>query len=146
MPESVVGWGVMPRSDLGPAMNPFCGLLLRVVDVGGLGGYRYVTRHGVPVVTAAADGRQTRAANELPNPADWPWWRGPLGTGISRTARPPQRWSGSEGVRWKVAVPGSGHASPIVCGDRVILATADEAEQSVSLLCYCRRDGSPLWT
>lgn len=54
----------------------------------------------------------------------WPQWRGPLGTGASPVADPPTRWSESENVRWKVAVPGRGHASPVVWGDRVYLLTA----------------------
>ncbi len=55
---------------------------------------------------------------------DWPQWRGPLGTGEAPGAEPPIRWSETENVRWKVEVPGTGHASPIVWRDQVFLATA----------------------
>ena len=55
----------------------------------------------------------------------WPQWRGPHGTGsAAATAAPPFDWSESQNVRWKTAVPGLGHSSPIVAGDRVFLTTA----------------------
>jgi outer membrane protein assembly factor BamB len=111
----------------------------------GLGAYAYVRRHAVPVIVPTAGPPRAAAAPALA-PTDWPWWRGPMRSSVSATGRPPVTWSESDAVRWKVAVPGRGHASPVVCGDRVILATADESEQVLSLLCYRRRDGALLWS
>src|SRR5688572_9164935 len=54
----------------------------------------------------------------------WPQWRGPLATGVAPHADPPLRWSETENVRWKSALPGLGHSSPVVWGDRVFLTTA----------------------
>ena len=54
----------------------------------------------------------------------WPTWRGPGAIGISTTANPPLEWSETKNVRWKVEIPGRGHSSPIVWGDRVYLTTA----------------------
>ena len=54
----------------------------------------------------------------------WPQWRGPQGTGVSRTATPPTEWSETKNVRWKVQVPGRGSATPVVWGDRLYLLTA----------------------
>ena len=54
----------------------------------------------------------------------WPQWRGPLANGVSPTARPPVHWSESNHVRWKLPLPGKGHSSPVVLGDRVIVMTA----------------------
>ncbi len=55
---------------------------------------------------------------------DWPQWRGPLGTGVAPEADPPVEWSETKNVRWKVALPGKGHSTPIVWGDRIFLTTA----------------------
>ncbi len=55
---------------------------------------------------------------------DWPQWRGPLGTGVAPNADPPVEWSETKNVRWKVALPGKGHSTPIVWGDRVFLTAA----------------------
>lgn len=61
---------------------------------------------------------------------DWPHWRGPLANGVAPHANPPLEWSESHNVRWKVAVPGRGTATPIILGDRIFLLTAIEAEGS----------------
>jgi outer membrane protein assembly factor BamB len=55
---------------------------------------------------------------------DWPQWRGPLGTGVAPHAHPPVEWSETKHIRWKTALPGKGHSTPIVWGERVFLTTA----------------------
>lgn len=55
---------------------------------------------------------------------NWPQWRGPLGTGAAADAKPPLKWSEKENVRWKTPVPGKGHSTPIVWGERIFLTTA----------------------
>ncbi len=55
---------------------------------------------------------------------DWPQWRGPIGTGFAPESDPPVEWSETKNVRWKVALPGKGHSTPIVSGDRIFLTTA----------------------
>src|SRR5262245_37883427 len=54
----------------------------------------------------------------------WPQWRGPLANGIAPLAHPPLQWSETNHVRWKIALPGKGHSSPIVFGDTVFLMMA----------------------
>ncbi len=54
----------------------------------------------------------------------WPQWRGPLGTGVAPDANPPVEWSESKNIRWKIALPGSGHSTPVVWGDRLFITTA----------------------
>jgi outer membrane protein assembly factor BamB len=54
----------------------------------------------------------------------WPQWRGPLVNGIGPLADPPVQWSEQKNVRWKIPLPGKGHSSPIVFGDRVFLMMA----------------------
>ncbi len=54
---------------------------------------------------------------------DWPGWRGD-GRGISPEKDLPLKWSETEGVKWKTPIPGAGHSSPIVSGNRVFLSTA----------------------
>ena len=61
-----------------------------------------------------------RAADE-----NWPQWRGPLGTGAALpNADPPIEWSETKNVRWKTALPGKGHSTPIIWEDRIFLTTA----------------------
>ena len=64
-------------------------------------------------------------ANEEPTPSQsWSSWRGPLGTGAAPGAHPPLEWSETKNVRWKTALPGTGHSTPVVWNDRIFLTTA----------------------
>ncbi len=77
---------------------------------------------------------------------DWPWWRGPTRDGIAEPGQqPPLEWSETKNVIWKANVPGRGHASPTVVGNRIFLPTADEQQEVQSVLCYDRRTGKELW-
>ena len=75
----------------------------------------------------------------------WPRWRGPSGQGVVRAGRYPDRWSPTDGIKWKVPVPGRGNSSPIVWGDRIFFSTAYDDGAKLSLLCYRRSDGKLLW-
>ena len=77
---------------------------------------------------------------------DWPWWRGPDRNGIaSPDQKPPVRWSETENVVWKAAVPGRGHGSPTVVGEQVFLAAAEPEREVQSVLCFDRKTGKQLW-
>lgn len=107
------------------------------------------------------------AGNET-QPADWPQFRGWRASGVAVGDVPPLQWDATtmDGVAWKVAIPGLGHASPIVSGDFVFVLTAvsdndnnelrvglygdiepvnDESPQSWQLLCLSRRSGQVFW-
>ena len=78
--------------------------------------------------------------------ADWPWWRGPNRNGVANPDQaPPTEWSATQNVAWKSAVNGRGHSSPTVVGEHVYLATADEEQETQSVLCYDRETGQQLW-
>lgn len=78
---------------------------------------------------------------------DWLMWRGPNGNGVASKGQTlPTEWSPTKNVLWKVAVPGKGHSSPVVVGDRVILATAVEERQEQAVLCFNRETGKPMWS
>src|SRR5438874_5656234 len=70
---------------------------------------------------------------------DWPQWRGPRGDGTSTETALPIHWSTTQNVKWKVPLPGKGHGSPIVVGDRIFLNTALEQSNQRLLLCLDRK-------
>ena len=76
--------------------------------------------------------------------SDWPWWRGTQRDGIVASQALPLEWSETENVLWKAAIPGRGHGSPIIVGERVFLATADEEKQSQYVICLDRDSGNTL--
>ena len=99
---------------------------------------------------------------------NWPEWRGD-GRGISTEKSLPLKWSEGENVKWKTAIPGAGHSSPIVWGDRVFVTTAvaedprvesfrggvyvggnrdkpDESGYAYRVICLDANQGSILWS
>jgi len=104
----------------------------------------------------------------------WPQWRGPSGQGTSDETNLPAQWSPETNIKWKATIPGRGHSSPIVWGNRIFLTTAIEGElvpgakavkhmdgdkefihpdsvganhkQTFKVLCIDRGTGKILWT
>ncbi len=95
----------------------------------------------------------------------WPQWRGPANDGMA-PGDVPLRWSATENVKWKAAVPGRGHSSPVIWGNRIFLTTAvptaeatsaspeqrrtsaagrQQPEQRFDVLCIDRISGKLLW-
>ena len=59
---------------------------------------------------------------------NWHHWRGPHATGTAIDANPPTTWSETENIRWKVAIPGTGHAAPIIWENKIFIQTAVKGE------------------
>jgi len=57
---------------------------------------------------------------------NWPSFRGNNASGVSEGGKTPITWSvdKSQNIRWKTAIPGFSHSSPIVWGNRVFVITA----------------------
>lgn len=92
----------------------------------------------VPIVLATV--LPTAALTE-----NWPQWRGPRGDGTSLETRVPIEWSATSNVVWKAPLPGVGHASPIVWGDRLFTVSAVKEADDRLLLSFDRQDGKLLW-
>jgi outer membrane protein assembly factor BamB len=116
-------------------------------------------------VNPPREGGEARAAA----PLNWPSFRGPDGSGVADGQHPPVTWDVKTGtnVRWKTSIPGLGHSSPIIWGDRVFVTTAasgdpdpkvrtgnygdpdsanDTGKHAWQLLCLDRATGKVLWT
>ncbi|MEQ8788015.1 MAG: PQQ-like beta-propeller repeat protein [Pirellulaceae bacterium] len=89
----------------------------------------------------------TMALSTFARAENWPGWRGPRGDGSSLEKAVPRTWNGKTGenVTWKTQIPGVGHSSPIVWGDRVLVASCLEENDDRVLLCLDRHDGRVLW-
>jgi len=99
---------------------------------------------------------------------DWSRWRGPENNGMAR-GDVPTEWSDTKNVAWKVAIPGRGHSSPVIWGNKLFVTTAVPLrdvesrasggrsgggagggaglgkEYSFRLLCLDRNTGKILW-
>jgi outer membrane protein assembly factor BamB len=98
---------------------------------------------------------------------NWPSFRGPNATGVSNATNLATAWDAekSQNVKWKTAIPGLSHASPIVWGDRIFITTtitsqpnlkfdpksdaidhrADLVNHSYRVLCLDKATGKILW-
>ncbi len=73
---------------------------------------------------------------------DWPSWRGPDHTGMAR-GDAPVAWSDTELVKWKIAIPGRGHSSPVVWGNQIFVTTAVQIEPTPTRAARSRGGGPP---
>ena len=71
----------------------------------------------------------TLAATAASSAENWPQWRGPGGLGISKEKQLPTEWAPDKNVLWKTELPGAGHSSPVVWGDRIFLTSVIEGEK-----------------
>jgi outer membrane protein assembly factor BamB len=99
---------------------------------------------------------------------NWPSFRGPNADGLIKGATTPTSWDvdKSENVLWKKSIPGLGHSSPIIWGDRLFITTAvnehkvaplkvglygepesaeDNDVQQWKVLCLNKKTGAILW-
>ncbi|MCA1631728.1 MAG: PQQ-binding-like beta-propeller repeat protein [Acidobacteria bacterium] len=65
-------------------------------------------------------------AAQTPRTDSWASFRGNRAAGVAAGQNLPERWDAAKGlgVKWKTAIPGLAHSSPIVWGDRVYVTTA----------------------
>jgi outer membrane protein assembly factor BamB len=98
---------------------------------------------------------------------NWPQFRGEGARGVA-TGSPPVQWDGESGknILWKAEIPGLGHSSPIIWGDRIFVTSAvpesgesalkvglygdikpveGEGPQKFNLYCLDRKTGKVLW-
>lgn len=74
-----------------------------------------------------ADGHKVKKEQTVNFEKNWHHWRGPHNNGTAVNANPPTTWSEDKNVKWKVAIPGLGHATPIVWEDKIFIQTAIES-------------------
>ena len=135
--------------------------------------------------TAAIKIAQETADTDVPfreraiyHQTDWPSFRGTGARGVAEGYAIRTKWNAApvtsddltddqlDGVLWQTKVPGLGHSSPVIFGDKVFLVTAiasagdvplqtkrggnvkaadDNGEQEWLVLCYDKTNGEELW-
>lgn len=73
---------------------------------------------------------------------DWTQWRGPHFNGLSDEKNIPVEFGPNINLAWKVELPGSAGATPVVSGDHIFVSSADG--EDLVLLCF-GTDGSKRW-
>ena len=75
---------------------------------------------------------------------EWSRFRGPGGAGQSDDATIPSEWT-EQDYLWNVAIPGLGHSSPVLWGDKLFITSADPATGGQHILCLNAEDGETRW-
>lgn len=89
--------------------------------------------------------RESQAPPISVSDADWPWWRGLAHDNHAAGPTPPTEIN-SQAILWQAEIPGLGHATPIVFGEKLYLTTADISAQTQSLLAFDAKTGDKLWS
>lgn len=75
---------------------------------------------------------------------EWTRFRGPNGTGRSDATSVPVQWTEAD-LNWKVKLPGIGHSSPVLWGDKIFLTSAMEETATRLVICLRASDGGLEW-
>src|SRR5688572_14398099 len=85
------------------------------------------------------------AISTLTTPAqEWTRFRGPSGTGISHAKAIPTKITDAH-INWRVELPGTGHSSPVLWGERIFLTSTGDKSGGISVHCVSAKDGRLLW-
>ena len=105
-------------------------------------GTRQAGRAGAPIALTLAAGLLLVAGASV-GAEQWPQWRGPQLNGVSSERNLPLKWSASENIAWKLAMPERSGATPIVWGDSVFLSVGEG--NNLALWSVDRATGQPRW-
>jgi len=75
---------------------------------------------------------------------EWTRFRGPNGQGISYVKTIPVKWT-QEDYNWKIKLPGGGHSSPVLWGDKLFVTSGDQQAGHSIILALSVSDGGVLW-
>lgn len=105
---------------------------------------------GCVPITATCQPSVSQTIHDLPTPVaaqdDWPWWRGPSSNNLCRDGQtPPMQWSDTQNILWQVTLPGQGHATPCIYGERLFVPVGDRAEGAIRMMCLNRDTGEQRW-
>ena len=98
------------------------------------------TCHAARVVVAVA---ALATAAGVAHADNWPHWRGPDATGASAEKGLPVKWSDTENVVWKLAMPARSGATPIIWDRHIFLNVGDGTD--LWLWAVDRDAGTVLW-
>lgn len=78
---------------------------------------------------------------------EWTRFRGPNGSGLANAKLPEQ--IAEKDINWRCKLPGTGHSSPVVWGDRIFVTVTPEgsadSEAKRAVVCVSAKDGKVLW-
>ena len=74
---------------------------------------------------------------------EWTRFRGPNGSGLSDSEFPAKPTEAN--IAWNIKLPGGGHSSPVVWGDKVFVTCADDSSALRMVVCLSAKTGAIEW-
>ncbi|MCE9528959.1 MAG: PQQ-binding-like beta-propeller repeat protein [Planctomycetales bacterium] len=90
----------------------------------------------------AAGSLLTLILASLAHAENWPQWRGAKLDGVSQEKDLPVKWSKTEGIAWRLEMPGAAGATPVIWGDQIFLTSVDG--DNLLLMCVGTH-GKEIW-
>ncbi len=101
-------------------------------------------RHFIPLLLLVA-GTAAMTAAQAPTTTDWPQWRGPERTGVSKETGLLKQWPAAGPARvWMISNLGAGYGTVAVSGDRIFVQSMVGRQSTVASL--NRADGKLIWS
>src|ERR1051325_5283889 len=75
---------------------------------------------------------------------EWTRFRGPNGTGLGKAENLPATWKDND-YAWRVELPGFGHSSPVLWGNKLFVTAFNSTNAELVLVCLDASTGKPLW-
>ena len=75
---------------------------------------------------------------------NWNRFRGPDGAGSLKTGEFPTSWTEKD-YAWSCKLPGVGHSSPVLWGEKLFTTCASESTGEQFVLCLDAKSGKKLW-
>ena len=93
---------------------------------------RYIRFCGMSVFLLLAALISLGRSQQNSKDTNWPSFRGPNASGIAEGYPLPLTWdvTTSKNILWKTPIPGLGHSSPVVWGNRIFLSTSISGKEN----------------
>ena len=98
-----------------------------------------ISQHLKPIVALSCLTFSIQAAAQ-----EWTRFRGPNGSGLGKAPNLPAQFSEAD-FNWKTALPGAGHSSPVIWGDRIFLTCAPAKSATRIVVCVDAEKGGIVW-
>src|ERR1700736_3753678 len=83
-------------------------------------------------------------ASGVASAQEWTRFRGPNGSGLGAAPNLPESFSEKD-FNWKVELPGAGHSSPVIWGNRVFVTGNPKGTTKRMICCLDAKNGKILW-
>ncbi len=100
----------------------------------------------ITIIAALITCKTATISGQIKPERQWPSYRGYMSSGVLDNANLPESFDAGKSIniRWKVQIPGLGHSSPVIWGDKLFITTAISAADKEGIKTGIYGDGMPV--